>query len=168
VAGERRPLTDGEVAWARQAFADQIPYERITLINGAAGNPIAAMAVRNGNSAITLGRSIYFNPAYYLRDFSVAKPAARGLLIHELTHVWQYRRLGMPLFFARYGREYAGCGFTAWRMYEYHAGSEAFAGARLEAQASMVGHYGEALAGGDEARLRQLAANLKGTGFFNM
>ena len=164
----RRSLTPGETAWARQAFGASIPLDQVTLIDGAAGNPVAAAAIRNQNSAITLGRSIYFNPAYYLPDFSVAKPAARGLLIHELTHVWQYARLGMPRFFARYARDYAGCGFTAWRMYEYAAGTAGFADARLEAQASMVGDYGEALAAADEERRRQVAQNLKGSGFFGL
>lgn len=167
-AAQRRPLTAGEIDWARRAFGDRLPLERVTLVNGAGGNPLALAAIRNGNSAITLGRTIHFSPAYYLPDFSTAKPAARGLMIHELTHVWQYARLGMPRFFARYARDYAACGFTAWRMYEYAPGTAAFTAARLEAQASMVGDYGEALAAGDEGRRLQVAQNLKGSGFFGL
>lgn len=165
---QRRPLTAGEIAWARRAFGDSIPYPRITLIDGAGGNPAAMAAIRNGNSAITLRRSIYFNPGCYLPDFGAAKPTARGLLIHELTHVWQYRRLGMPLFLLRYAREFAACGFVAGQMYEYEAGTARFGPARLEAQAQMVGDYAAALAAGDEGRRRQLAASLEGTGFFGL
>lgn len=168
MARASRRLTEGEIAWARQAFGDQLPYGRITIVEGARRNPIAAAAIRNGNSAITLRHTIHFNPAYYLSDFAAAKPAARGLLIHELTHVWQYRRLSLPFFFLRYGIEYAGAGFNAPRMYEYRAGATPFDGARLEAQAAMVGDYGTALASGDEGRRRQLADNLAGTRFWGL
>jgi hypothetical protein len=165
---ERRGLTAGEIAWARQAFGDSLPYQRIRIAAGAQGNPFAAAAFRNGNSAITLRHTIHFAPVYYLPDFAAAKPAARGLLIHELTHVWQYRRLTVPLFLARYGIEFVGAGFNAPRMYEYRAGETRFARARLEAQASMVGDYGTAVAAGDEAQRRALAQNLAGSGFWGL
>lgn len=165
---QRRPLTAGEIDWARRAFGDQLPYPGITIIHGASGNPLAIAAIGNGNSAITLRRSIYFSPAYHLPDFAAAKPAARGLLIHELTHVWQYARMGMPRFFARYVREFAACGFAAWRMYDYRAGVTRFDDGRLESQAQMVGDYAEALAAGDETRRRQVAVNLSGSGFFGL
>lgn len=164
----RRGLTQGEIALARPAFGETIPYAQIQLIDGAAGNPIAAMAFRNGNTAITLRRRIHFQPVRYLPDFSAAKPAARGLLIHELTHVWQYRRLGMARFFARYGRQYAGAGFKAGRMYDYELGVTRFDAAPLEAQAQMAGDFTDALAAGDTGRQHKLRINLAGSGLYGL
>jgi hypothetical protein len=50
----------------------------VTFVNGAAGNPIAKAAFRNGNGAITLRRTIYFGPAYYPPDFSPGKRRPGG------------------------------------------------------------------------------------------
>lgn len=162
----RRSLTAGEAALGREAFGDQVPLERVTFVAGSGRNPIAAAAFRNGNSAITLRRTIYFGPAYYQPDFSAGKAAAKGLLIHELAHVWQYERLGTGRFFARYAREFTGAGFKAWRMYEYEVGKTAFGAAMLEAQAEMAGNYAEAKADGDAGKMALVAINLSGSGLF--
>lgn len=166
-AGHRR-LTAGELALARQAFAASISYDRILLIEGAAGSPIAAAAFRSGNSAITLRRSIHFQRVYHQADFSIAKPAAQGLLIHELTHVWQFTRLGVLRFLARYGADYAGCGFNAGRMYDYQAGATRFPAARLEAQAQIAGDYMTACIEGDEPRRQKLGLSLAGSGLYGL
>jgi hypothetical protein len=163
-----RALTAGEIALAREAFGGAIPYERVRFVDGPGGNPIAKAAFRNGNGAITLRRTIYFGPGYYLPDFSTAKPAAKGLFVHEMTHVWQYRRLWTLPFFAIYGVQFAGAGFKAWRMYEYEQGKTPFRGARLEAQAEMAGNYAEARIEGDAAKMALLAKNLAGSGLFGL
>jgi len=165
---ERRRLTAGEIALARTAFGDTLPYERITFVNGAAGNPAAKMAFRNGNTAITLRRTIYFNRPYFVADFSAGKASAKGLFIHELTHVWQYDRLGTAWFFAKYGVQFARSGFDAPSMYRYEQGRTAFRGAMLEAQAEMAGNYAEAKAEGDGARTALIARNLSGSGLFGL
>lgn len=162
----KRQLTDGEIALAREAFGDQLAYTKIRFVNGAAGNPIAKAAFRNGNTAITLRRTIYFSAERFLHDFSVAKPAARGLFIHELTHVWQYDRLGTSWFLCRYGVQFARVRGQGWRMYEYDQGSTRFADAMLEAQAEMAGNYAEAKAEGDAAKMLVVARNLAGSGLF--
>lgn len=164
----RRPLTPGEVALGREAFGERIPLERIRFVEGAARNPIAKAAFRNGNSAITLRRTIYFAPAYYRPDFSAGKSAAKGLLIHELTHIWQYETKGTARFLARYVREFAAVGFKAWRMYEYEQGKTPFRPAMIEAQAEMAGNYAEAKADGDSAKLALIATNLAGSGLFGL
>jgi hypothetical protein len=164
----RRGLTPGEVDLAREAFGESLPYQRIVFVAGARGNPIAKLAFRNGNGAITLRRTIHFAPERFLPDFSDAKPAARGLFVHELTHVWQYERLGTAWFLARYARDFAACGFVAWRMYEYEQGRTPYRGARLEAQAEMAGNYAEAKADGDAARMALIARNLAGSGLFGL
>jgi hypothetical protein len=168
VSQVRRGLTPGEIALAREAFGERVPLEQVTFVEGAGRNPVAKAAFRNGNSAITLRRTIYFGPAYYQPDFSAGKSAAKGLLIHELAHVWQYEKMGTAWFFARYGREYAAAGFKAWRMYEYEIGKTPFRRAMLEAQAEMTGNYAEAKADGDVAKMALVAQNLAGSGFFGL
>jgi len=157
-------LTAGEIALARTVFADMLPYDSITFVHGAGGNIFARIAFRNGNSAITLRTNIYFAPAYWRRDFSAGKAAAKGLFIHELTHVWQYLRLGTPRFLLRYAREFAASGFNAPRMYEYRQGTTPFHAGMLEAQAEMAGNYIEAKAGDDAAACARIAVNLAGSG----
>lgn len=164
----KRHLTDGEIALAREAFGDRLAYSKIRLVEGAAGNPIAKAAFRNGNTAITLRRTIHFSPERFLPDFSTGKAAARGLFIHELTHVWQYDRLGTLWFLARYGIQFARVGGQAWRMYEYAPGGTAFRGAMLEAQAEMAGDYAQAKADGDSSRMALIARNLAGSGLFGL
>lgn len=166
--GTRRGLTAGEIALGRAAFGERVPLERVTFVDGPAGNPIARAAFRNGNGAITLRRTIYFAPAYYQPDFSAGKAEAIGLFVHELAHVWQYETLGTGRFLVRYVREYAACGFKAWRMYEYDHGVTPFRGARLEAQAEMAGNYAQARADGDAAKMAVFAKNLQGSGFFGL
>lgn len=164
----RRGLTSGEIALGREAFGDRVPLERVTFVEGPGHNPIARAAFRNGNGAITLRRTIYFAAAYYQSDFSAGKAAAKGLLIHELAHVWQYERMGTARFLARYGREFAAVGFKAWRMYEYEVGKTPFRGAMLEAQAEMAGNYAEAQADGDAPKLALVEKNLTGSGLFGL
>lgn len=164
----RRALTSGEIALGRAAFGNRVPLERVTFVDGAGRNPIAKAAFRNGNSAITLRRTIYFGPAYYQRDFSAGKAAAKGLLIHELAHVWQYEKMGTAWFLARYAREFAAVGFKAWRMYEYEVGKTPFRGAMLEAQAEMAGNYAEAQADGDAGKMALISRNLAGSSLFHL
>lgn len=164
----RRALTPGEMALAREAFGRRLDYDRLTLIAGAGRNLLARAAFRQGNGAITLRRSIYFDSAYYRPDFSAGGADDKGLLIHELTHVWQYRRLGVPAFFACYVRDFCACGFSADRMYDYAAGESRFVRARLEAQAQMAGDYGAALARADGEAQRRLQVSLRGSGLFGL
>ena len=93
-------------------------------------------------------------------DFSAS--GARFLFLHEMTHVWQYRRLGVARFLLRYLREWAACRFDRRALYAYAAG-EPFGAARLEAQAEMVRDH----ARGGAARAKA-AASLAGTGIFGL
>lgn len=164
----KRHLTEGEIALAREAFGDRLAYTKIRFIDGAAGNPVAKAAFRNGNTAITLRRTIHFSPERFLPDFSAAKPAAKGLFTHELTHVWQYDRLGTAWFLAKYGVQFARVRGQAWRMYEYEPGATRFADAMLEAQAEMAGNYAEAKAEGDTGKMAVISRNLAGSGLFGL
>ena len=164
----KRGLTEGEIALAREAFGDRLAYTKIRFVDCAAGNPVAKAAFKNGNTAITLRRTIHFSPERFLPDFSIGKAAAKGLFIHELSHVWQYDRLGTLWFFCKYGVQFARVRGQAWRMYEYEQGATAFRGAMLEAQAEMAGNYAEAKAEGDDGRMALIAKNLAGSGLFGL
>lgn len=64
-----------------------------------------ALAGSLGADAFVLGRRVFLSA----RAAEALERGAReslALLAHELTHVAQYRRLGLPAFLARYVREY--------------------------------------------------------------
>lgn len=166
MANALRGLTEGEIALAETVFPDPLPYGRIRLMEGAGGNPIAALAFRTGNDAITLRNSIYFASGLS-EDFATAAIAAQELFLHELTHVWQFARSGVLPFLGRYGLNLASVGFRPRRAYDYGPG-QPFARARLEAQAAMIGHYHRARKEGDERLIRLLEGNLRASGFYGL
>jgi hypothetical protein len=137
---EWRPLTPGEIALCRSVFPDPLPYDEIRLIDGARANDFAEMAFRNRNTAITLRRTIYFGTRW-CGDYACADDEGRRLFLHEMTHVWQWRRLGAFGFLVRYARDFLACRGNASAMYRYEKDDLPFAASRLEAQAEMVGDY---------------------------
>lgn len=163
---KRRGLTSGEIDLARKAFANRIDYGRVKLSDGPGSNFAAHIAFAKGNPAITLGSTIYFKHDFCL-DFC-APGRKRGTFLHEMTHVWQYQRLGMARFLLRYGEEFAMVGGNPNDMYAYEKGKTRFAEAMLEAQANMVAHYSEALWAGDEPGKKRLAGNLAGSGIYGL
>jgi len=162
-----RPLRPGEIDLLRPAFGERIAYGGVRLRLGHGGNAAAVAAFRNGNTAITLRRSVYFR-IHYSDDFSEAGVEAQSLFHHEMAHVWQYAKLGVPRFLARYARDLAACRFNVGAMYRYEEGATPFAGARLEAQAQMVGDYCHARLVGDVSRQTRLARNLRGSGLYGL
>jgi hypothetical protein len=162
-----RGLTAGEIGLLEEAFGERLPYRRVRLRRGHGGNPAAIAAFRNGNTAITVRRTVYFR-LHYSDDFSHSDVAAQSLFHHEMAHVWQYAVLGVPRFLARYARDFAACRFRARAMYRYEEGETPFAGARLEAQAQIVGDYCRARLVGDVSRQARLARNLANTGFWGL
>jgi hypothetical protein len=162
-----RGLTASEVARLTDTFPPFMPYDRVRLHRGHGGNPAAMAAFRNGNTAITLRRTVYFRTDYS-DDFAGADVAAQSLFHHEMAHVWQYARLGVARFLAVYARDLVACRFSPRAMYRYEEGETPFAGARIEAQAQMVGDYCRAQLAGEVARQARLARNLRGSGFFGL
>ncbi len=102
-----RPLTVGEVELARSMFGDAIDYDKVRLVRGKWWplQPRGIVMAPTGN--------VHFHPAdpRWSDDFSQATLAMQGLLIHELTHVWQTQTRGryyLPLMrhpFCRYAYE---------------------------------------------------------------
>jgi hypothetical protein len=158
-----RGLSDGEIALCRAIFPDALPYESVRLWDGPAVNDAAERAFRHGNTAITLRRTIYFGTDY-APDFAAADVWSRRLFVHEMTHVWQWKRLGVPLFLLRYARDLIACRGRAPAMYDYADDPRPFARLRLEAQAEMIGDY--QLPGHRHRAL--IAAKLAGSGFYRL
>jgi hypothetical protein len=163
--GGTRRLTAGEIALARTVFGDEPPYEKVRLRRGAGMNAAAAIAFMRGNPAITLLRTIYFKTPWH-EDFSAADARAKADLIHEMTHILQYKRLGAIGFGLRYARELAAHGFKPGRLYDYRAAKTKFPSATLEGQAEMVGNYVEAKLGGKAAAMAEIGGWLEGSGLF--
>ena len=160
----RRPLTDGELAMAAAAFGDGLDYGRVTLCQGARGNPAAHLAFRKpGVDAITLIRTIFFRGGL-VEDFS--QGGDPSLFMHEMTHIWQYQTLGVARFGLRYLNELEACNFDRNALYHYDCGQTAFAEAKLEAQAQIVQDYGIALGAGRAQQAADLRRNLAGSGLF--
>ena len=170
MARKGRPLTAGEIALFERNFPGHgLKLPRVRFCNGHGGHPAAMAAFRNGNTAITLLKTIYYGPGKYCDDFSAETEAKRHeLFMHEMTHVWQWRRLGAVRFLARYARDFIKCRGNARAMYRYEKGVHPFAKATLEAQAQMVGDYAAALVARDEATRALIAKNLAGTGFYGL
>ncbi len=99
-----RPLTEGEIALARTVFGDAIDYARVRIVRGRwwPFQPRGIVMAPTGN--------IHFHPEDpgWSEDFSQWSLDRQGLLIHELTHVWQAQTRGryyLPLMrhpFCRY------------------------------------------------------------------
>jgi hypothetical protein len=163
--GNQRKLTANEIKLARTAFGDKIDYDKVRLSEGPGSNAAAHIAFMKGNPAITIGNTVYFKHDF-APDFSV--PGRNGTsFMHEMTHVWQYKTLGMPAFFARYGAELVQAGGKPNDMYKYTDDSK-FNDAMLEAQAQMVGDYYKARAEGNASRTAKLAKNLAGSGMYGL
>ncbi len=128
--------------------------------------PLAHAAFAKGNPAITVGSVVYFKDRYS-DDFS-APGQARGSFIHEMTHVWQYQAMGMPVFFARYGAEFIQAEGKPDDMYKYKEETDGFGDAMLEAQAEMVQHYSEAVWANNAAKKARIARNLADSGVYGL
>jgi hypothetical protein len=102
--GEKRALTEGEVALARPIFGDAIDYSRVCLIRR------KWWPFQPKNTAMAPTGHIHFHPRGELWSDNFAnEPLGRqGLFIHEMTHVWQAQTKGrfyLPLMrhpFCRY------------------------------------------------------------------
>jgi hypothetical protein len=160
-----RKLTANEIRLAREAFGDRIDYGKVKLSDGPGMSPSAHAAFAKGNPAITIGNTVYFKQDF-CPDFTA--PGRNGTsFMHEMTHVWQYRALGMPAFLARYFAEVARAKGKPNDMYKYTEDTR-FNEAMLEAQAQMIGDYYRARTEGNAAATARLARNLAGSGFYRL
>ncbi|MCL6682964.1 vgr related protein [Sphingomonas alba] len=87
---QSRPLTEGEIDLARSVFGESIDYSRVRIIRGKwwPFQPRGIVMAPTGN--------VHFHPddQRWSEDFSKTPLELQGLLIHELTHVWQSQTKG--------------------------------------------------------------------------
>ena len=97
--GQSRAPTAGEVLMCREVFGDAIDYARVRVFNRKFwfGQPVRMAMAPNGN--------IYFHPARFLEDFSLAPVLTRAWFIHEMGHVWQHQQ-GVNVYMAMLQRVY--------------------------------------------------------------
>lgn len=83
-------MTDGEIALARSVFGSAVDLAPVT-IRRRKFFPFQPRQV-----AMAPCGHIHFHPgaSAYCDDFATASLSRQGLLIHELTHVWQTQRRG--------------------------------------------------------------------------
>ena len=101
---QSRPLTAGEVELARSMFGNAVDYGRVRIVR-ARWWPFQYRGIVMAPTG-----NIHFHPddPRWSDDFSKASLELQGLLIHELTHVWQTQTRGrfyLPLMrhpFCRY------------------------------------------------------------------
>ncbi|MFN7116161.1 MAG: hypothetical protein ACK4TA_05140 [Saprospiraceae bacterium] len=77
LAKRARPLTEHEIGIARSIFGDSLAYERVRVDERAYWGP------RKGNFC--------YVSCYTINSWGIMPDS---ILIHELTHVWQYQHLG--------------------------------------------------------------------------
>lgn len=123
--GERRVLTAGERAIARDLFANEIEADRIAIAQVPPLLGFGAMA--------PFRRTIFFSRLRAARDFAVAPLRWQALFAHELVHCWQAAR-GVLLPLAKL----SAIGSGAYR-YQFTQGKP-FADYNIEQQAEIVRH----------------------------
>jgi hypothetical protein len=166
VMGRQRKLTESEIALARKAFGDRIDYSKVTIVEGAALNIPARLAFLKGNPAITMGSTIYFRDDYC--DDFCDRALKQYSFMHEMTHVWQWQKLGAARFLLRYGKEFLQVGGKPGDMYKYEKDTKSFRESMLEAQANMVQHYSEALRTKNAKGQAEVAKRLAGSGAYDL
>jgi hypothetical protein len=81
--GQKRSLSQGEIALGRTVFGDEIDWPRVRIVQ----------APRLGFGAmVPIGRTIVFSKWRAARDFAEASLDEQGWFVHELMHVWQAAR----------------------------------------------------------------------------
>jgi len=162
-----RRLMAWEIQEARRVFLNQIDFEAVRVHECAAwpdqinrlGTWIKRMPPSDQHNAITLGNHCYF-PVPLLKEPVTPGDGRLELfswVIHELTHVWQYQKMGwryLTLALQAQIRE----GAEAYHFGEADGLVEAFAQGRkfsdfnLEQQGDIARHYYERIARGQEVQ----------------
>ncbi len=138
---EGRGLTSGETALARSVFGETVDYGKVHVYEGAPKVAGIFPLSQHGLGAITPCGDIYLvGKNCQQPDLSKAGEKQRKLLIHEMTHVWQYQQgqhveCDAVFLYVRSGFNYNSC-------YAYDLdGRRKFASLNIEQQAHMVEDY---------------------------
>lgn len=87
-----RGLTAGEIKFLKQIFEDKIDYRQVKIVAHRKWNrPFTMAYVASKNDYGVNGMNIHVNPDSLCSDFAAASCSSyeRGILIHEVTHVYQ-------------------------------------------------------------------------------
>ncbi|OWK30495.1 DUF4157 domain-containing protein [Sphingomonas mucosissima] len=169
-----RPLTPRERLTTADVFGYRARPDLLRIVNGPGLSSIPRAAFSNRNPAITIGNTIYLNPAskWPARDLTTSRDGSgTELLMHEVMHTIQYRELGYSRFLARYGADMAAAKGDANEMYRYQKRGRPFDREMLEGQAQMVGNYQrlkDSTDPKDQTRRADLRRRLKGTGLHGL
>ena len=89
-AGAERPLTPGERALAHEVFGSSLALDDIRIRRR------KWFPFQPRDTVMAPCGHVHFHPAgsSYCDDFAQASRGTQGLLVHELTHVWQTQRHG--------------------------------------------------------------------------
>lgn len=168
-----RTLTEDEKAQVREAFGPDVDVDGVRIVNGPGDNPAAHAAFKvGGNPAITIGNTIYLNPETnsYSPDLGQGGTET-GLLIHEFTHVEQYRDMGFGSFGQKYASDLKEHDFDRNEVYRYDQRDTTYGQETIEGQAEMVGDYAEirnSTDPADQAKIADLEKRLEGTGIYGL
>jgi len=110
----RRQLTPAEIAEARLVFGPGLDYNRAYVAENAGWPDFIdrlgarlqnRMRHKDEHNAVTLGSTSYFPVTLNTAPDAVAGGNLRdmGWLVHELTHQWQYQRMGLRYLTAALG-----------------------------------------------------------------
>ncbi|MDV3459268.1 DUF4157 domain-containing protein [Sphingomonas sp. HF-S4] len=166
-----RTLTPAERTAIAAAYGDRVDLDKVRIVDGPGDSPAAHAAFKiGGNPAITIGNTIYLDSAHYSGD--LGQPGAeRALLIHEFSHVVQYKELGYGSFASKYANDLKEHDFDRNEVYRYDQRDTTYAQETIEGQAEMVGDYAR-LRGStlpqDQATIRDLEQRLAGTGIYGL
>lgn len=90
---EDRGLTSGEVAMLRKVFGSSVDYGAVKLHNHGYW---MLFGFQPDDTATAPNGEIYLPADLFREDFSLVMDVHKRLLVHEMTHVWQYQ-LGYPV-----------------------------------------------------------------------
>lgn len=90
---EDRSLTAGEIALLRKVFAESIDYSTVKIHHHGYW---MFFGLQSDDTATAPNGEIYFPSTLFSEDFASEPDDRKRLLVHEMTHVWQYQ-LGYPI-----------------------------------------------------------------------
>ena len=84
-----RSLKPDEIEMLRSIYGDSIDYSKVVIKEGKSG----LISAVNPNNLFVVGNTIYVPPG--AQDRWNDKEERKGLLVHEMAHVWQYQNGGI-------------------------------------------------------------------------
>jgi len=143
---KRRNLTAADITYARDVFADSVDYSKIEITRDSMMSTGAPKTIGN---TIHL-RSDWGGPIFQPGDTMELTDLGRELLIHEMTHVWQYQHgglayIGDSLWAQLKASLGSGSRNGAYDWYAAHSAGLPWEKWNPEQQASAVERYNQAL-----------------------